>query len=63
MVVKEVIAVIQVIDDGDLDKAKLTEPCKYQEEGAYCMVCTNKCDKGHIRKYLKVDKDKEYPKI
>ena len=51
------------IDDGDLDKDKLTEPCQYQEEGAHCMVCTNKCDKGHIRKYLKVDKDKEYPKI
>ena len=51
------------IDDGDIDKDRLAEPCKYQEEGAHCMVCMNKCSKNNIRKYLKIDKDKEYPKI
>lgn len=52
------------VDDGDLDTGyHVTEPCKYQAEGAYCQVCNNKCTKGSIRKYLKVDKDKEYPKI
>lgn len=52
------------VDDGDLDSGeRIAEPCKYQEEGAYCMVCTNKCNSSNIRKYLKVDKDKAYPKL
>ena len=52
------------IDDGDIDTGyHVTEPYKYQKEGDYCQACGSKCTKGSVRKYLKVDKDKEYPKI
>lgn len=53
------------IDDGDLDskdyrdaKAQL-----YQAEGGECKICGNECSRSRTRKYIKVDKDKEYPNI
>lgn len=52
------------IDDGDIDSGyHVAEPYRYQEEGALCQLCENKCTKDKVRKYIKIDRDKEYPKI
>ena len=52
------------VDDGDIDTGdNVTEPYKYQKEGDPCRVCDSNCFKNSVRKYLKVDKDKVYPKL
>jgi hypothetical protein len=51
------------VDDGDLDTGEcIAEPGLYQKEGAQCQICTT-CTKNSTRTYLKVDKNKSYPKI
>jgi hypothetical protein len=51
------------IDDGDLDDKNYRAPTnlQYQKEGDTCKICGNNCTKDKTRKYLKVDKDKNYP--
>ena len=52
------------VDDGDLDEKKpLAKPFKYQKECGDCRICDNKCTKGSIRTYLKLDFDKNFPDI
>lgn len=53
------------IDDGDLDNKNYKEatPCQYQNEGEECKICGNNCTKNKTRLYVKIDKDKAYPKL
>jgi len=52
------------IDDGDLDDTStISEPFKYQDEGAECKICGHECTKNSTRCYLKVPSDKVYPNI
>lgn len=53
------------IDDGDLDTKNYKEVVSflYQEEGAECKVCANKCTKDNTRCYTKLTTDYLYPKI
>lgn len=51
------------IDDGDLDTGyNVTDAYKYQKEGSSCQICAN-CTKNNTRSYLKVDANKNYPKV
>jgi hypothetical protein len=50
------------IDDGDIDTGyHVAEPLQYQEEGSDCKICGKDCSRSKIRRYLKVDTDKDYP--
>ena len=53
------------IDDGDLDNPKYqaAKAFQYQEENEECRLCGSACIKNKKRQYLKLETEKEYPKI
>ena len=53
------------IDDGDLDSEdfEAAEPYLYQEEDSECQICGVACPKSGIRKYSRLDINKNYPNV